>query len=230
VISFLGNTFSGQLTQQNYTASEPPGVSKGDVMFGLSVVGIASASLTRPTGWTQIFGIVGTNFRADWSWIRRTASAPTLQWTTSTSAYIEVHVGAYRGVIPFGLPYEHAVSGPIIATAATIDCPAVNPKSPFCVILGAGVNWAGAASGGWAPPANYSLSSDNTVGNDIATIRRSFDAVIPASEDPGTITNAGSSTENWAATLVLQPDIIGLSNAVRSNRNRKIFLMKAGLI
>ncbi|HEX7860825.1 MAG TPA: hypothetical protein VF773_10890 [Verrucomicrobiae bacterium] len=191
-------------TAASATPSEPSGAAQNDILLCLFAVGFGATGITFPAGWNTIDSVSNATFTAYLGWIRRGAGAATLGITwTGGSLYHEYFISAYKGCPTGSSPIESFASS--TGTSATPDPAAVTPASNNAMVVSAMVQWAGATTGGYVPPANYILRSRRTVGDDCGMAER-FIRASGSSENPGTWSNALGSNTYWCCTVVLIDD------------------------
>jgi hypothetical protein len=195
-------------TAQNASVSEPAGAAIDDLLFAVMGVTPAGGVPVPPAGWTQLFGTGSespSDFRVCIAWIRRTGSAPSYAFTTSASAYRELHVFCFTGV-------DWTKTNPFEDTAwwkwnttdtSNPDPPAVRAGNSDGLAVAVVMDWAGSGSGGWAGPTGYTIRSRNTVSDDVSVATKQLGA--SGVEDPAAVTGrlaAGSSTKAAASVII----------------------------
>lgn len=187
---------------QNPTGTEPAGATTDDILVAFVVVDSASSSLGNPAGWTSIYsGLAGAAFRYSLCWIRRTGSAPSYVWTSSTGSYYEVHILAYSGCVNSGSPIEASADGGV-TTGTNPDCPSMTTVNANAMAIAVGANWTGSGGAGWSAPSGYTRRSNNTVGNDAVMADKKV--VAAGAENPAAFTGGNGSNTQWQGTIALQ--------------------------
>lgn len=214
-VAFRSQTFAGGgAVGTSITGVEPTGTVANDFILGLYLVGAGSAALSIPGGWTSIFtGASSTpTFRYALGYVLRGGSAPSYAFTHTGTFYRELFLFSFSGV-DNGTPLDvAAVDGGNVINASGVpggpNPPAITPASADTMIVGGGSDWNGSATGTpWVAGANYTMRSDNTIGNDGVVATRLLAGGAGVSEDPGGFTGRGfgSSSNAWSFTLALRP-------------------------
>lgn len=202
-IAFRSEAHSAPTSGNGATLTEPASAAQNDVFISLAVCDTASSSLGIPSGWTSIYSGATATYRYNLCWIRRGASAPSLVWTMSTSAYREVYILAYSGVTTSGNPYETSADGGTTASDSTAaDPPSVTTSTANDWVIALGIDWSGSATA-WTAPSGYTIRSSNAAGNDAFMADKKVAAA--GAENPATFTGRGAGNNiKWTATIALK--------------------------
>lgn len=193
-------------TANGFTAAEPASAALNDVFIALAFCGQASTTLGIPSGWTSLAsGNAGTDYRYNLAWIRRGASAPSLVWTMSTSAYRAVHLLAYSGCITTGNPYEAFSNGGTTANDTTsLNPPSVTTLSANSFVICGGVDYSG-ANFVWTAPTGYTKRSEDVSGQQYDGVLAEKKIVTAGAEDPAAFSGRiTASAIKWAFSLALK--------------------------
>ena len=201
-IAFGTASFKTGTAAGSGAVTEPASAAAGDVFVALALVDAGSTSLARPASWVNVYngttGAGGMDY--DVSYIVRGAGAPSLTWSWTTSNYYEVHILRFTGVdntmiLDLTPPAVFSMTSGQKGTtqaASEIDPPSITPASDNCGIVAIGGHWTGSVGTGWTAPTNYTLRSDNTIGNDGMLATRVLVGGAGGAENPNEFFNSGS--------------------------------------
>lgn len=184
-------------TGTDITATEPSGAAQGDILIAMIVAG-ATATVTIPSGWTQLYTEGPNQMRYVACWIARGASAPSYTFTLSTSVFRQVTVWAFSGG-DTTTPFSGQAAGSVINTT-NVDPPSATPGTVDGMALAIAGHWGGANP--FVPPSGYTLRG-NTGLSDIGGATKALSST--AAEDPGTFTGPSGSNDAVGITLLLAP-------------------------
>lgn len=146
-VAFRNKTISAFATAANITATEPASAAADDILIAFLYIE-SDTAVTPPAGWSNTFNAVtmlcecdvgSSDFRMYGYWIRRTGSAPALQWTFASS-FRGIYVAAYSGARNSGDPFSFADHQVRDTTAASTipNCSGTTSDANEMLVWGAG--------------------------------------------------------------------------------------------
>jgi hypothetical protein len=208
-IAFRNKTFiSNSGTSTGFTATEPTGAAKDDILLMFSVIS-SSNTVNAPAGWTTAFTQTASNgVTTRLYWIRRGTSAPSYAVTwASANIYYEASVSAWSGVVTSGSPFDVTASNASTTkNPANPDCPSVTTTVANTVVIALGLSW-----NGWSttaqPPTGYTIVEGGVNGShhDIGVAYIAKAAI--GAENPSAFTSAQFSVSDVVSesTVALAP-------------------------
>jgi hypothetical protein len=212
-VAFRSKTISTFATAANITASEPASAATDDIEIAFLYIESDNA-VTAPASWSNSFN--GTTmlsecntashaFRLYAYWVRRTGSAPALQWTFSSASRM-IYVAAYSGALASGDPFSFGDHQVRDTTAASTypNCSGTTSDANEMLV------WAG---GTFANPTSSTQPTGFTERQDTGVLGLCSADLIQAGAGAASSTGAsytGGSNETAAAQLVgLRPASAG---------------------
>jgi hypothetical protein len=189
-VTFRASALTTNTGTNPAAATEPTGAASGDMLVAVALCG---AVVSQPSGWTQRFK--DTQGGVSWvvSDIPRGASAPSLAWTWTGSAYYEIHIVCLKpGVNTVAFDAVSAAGAKGNSNHAP-DPLAVQPVKTTSLCVIGGINFGAIAAWTAATPAGYVIRSVNTGGLDGVLADKSLSTA--ASENPAAF--APSVSGDW---------------------------------
>jgi hypothetical protein len=193
----------------NTTVTEPAGAASGDALFAYAVADSAS-SLTKPTGWTDLYS--GTQGLSKWlvSWITRGGSAPALTWGVGgTSIYREVYLICLQAAAAITLDSQSAAGASGNASNHNPDPPATTAVQSTSLAISGGHNFNGCGAGGWTVSTGYTVQTSHGASQEAVIQVKSLSA--SGSENPAALANVNASgtPDYWEGFTVTFTDAAG---------------------